>query len=218
RLSTLGMLAASVAHEINNPAAFILLGLNTLERRIVELQESAPETDDPAVEPVRSTIAELRDSMNRIVRIVRDLRVFANPAREQASGAVTDVNEVVESAISLTRGRISERASLVKSLADVPPVLIDSGRLVQVVVNLIVNAVQALPRTSTENPSIEVSTRDAPEGVEIEVSDNGVGIPRENLPRIWAPFFTTKGIELGSGLGLSISREIVERAGGSIGV
>ena len=215
RLSTLGMLAAGVAHEINNPAAFILLGLNTLERR---LSEPVPGVEGSSGDGLRSTITELRDSMNRIVGIVRDLRVFASPPREQTYGAVTDVEEAVASAISLTRSRISERAKLVEALADVPPVLIDSGRLVQVLVNLLINAVQALPRNSPDRPVIWLATRNCVDGVEIEVCDNGVGIPKENLARIWAPFFTTKSDDLGSGLGLSISREIVERAGGSIRV
>lgn len=215
RLSTLGVLAAGVAHEINNPAAFILLGLNTLERCLGDLQRRI---DDSSTDRMQSMIAELRDSTNRIVRIVHDLRVFASPAREPTYGAATDVNEAILSALSLTRSRISERAKLVEDFAEVPPVQLEDGRLVQVIVNLVVNAMQSLPRHSIDHPTIHLSTRLAGEQVEIEVSDNGVGIARENLPRIWAPFFTTKSADLGSGLGLSISREIVERAGGSIRV
>jgi signal transduction histidine kinase/CheY-like chemotaxis protein len=215
RLSTLGVLAAGVAHEINNPAAFILLGLSTLERCLSELQRRI---DDSSTNRMHSMIAELRDSTNRIVRIVHDLRVFASPAREPTFGAATDVNEAILSALSLTRSRISERAKLIEDFAEVPPVQLEDGRLVQVIVNLVINAMQALPRHSIDRPTIHLATRLAGERVEIEVSDNGVGIPKENLPRIWAPFFTTKCADLGSGLGLSISREIVERAGGSIRV
>jgi PAS domain S-box-containing protein len=214
RLSTLGMLAASVAHEINNPAAFILLGLTTLERMLGGRAYSA---GDVSVQPVCAILEELRDSMDRIVRIARDLRLYASPARE-GSLSVTEVDEVVESAVSLTRGRIFERAKLVKDISAVPPVLLDNGRLVQVIVNLLLNATQALTKDSVTDPVITIATRETAGRVQIEVSDTGVGIPQENLSRIWAPFFTTKSADLGSGLGLSISREIVERAGGTISV
>jgi CheY-like chemotaxis protein/anti-sigma regulatory factor (Ser/Thr protein kinase) len=149
---------------------------------------------------------------------VRDLRVFAGPPLEEGSRAVSEVDEVIESAITLTRGRITERARLVKELSEVPPVLLDNGRLVQVIVNLLVNATQAVPKESISDPTVTISTRAADGRVEIAVSDNGIGIPKQNLQRIWAPFFTTKSADLGSGLGLSISREIIERAGGSIRV
>jgi CheY-like chemotaxis protein len=156
--------------------------------------------------------------MNRIVRIARDLRIFASPHREQVPGAVTDVQEVVESAISLTRGRIFERAKLVTELAGVPPVMLDNRRLVQVIVNLLVHATQSVPTRSEVAPTVKIATRAVSGQVEIEVSDNGAGIPRENLARIWTPFFTTKDADIGSGLGLSISREIIEGAGGTIRV
>lgn len=215
RLSSLGMLAASVAHEINNPAAFILLGLGTLERMVRTLE---PPAGEEAADGMRDLLGELRDSINRIVRIARDLRVFASPSRGPVKSAITDVNEVVESALSLTRGKVLEHATLVKELEDVPPVLIDGGRLGQVVVNVIVNATQALQKSPKRPATISVTTRSDGQMVEIAIADTGIGIPKENQQRIWAPFFTTKPSEMGTGLGLSISREIVERAGGSIRV
>ena len=108
RLSVLGLLAASVAHEINNPASFILLGLKTMEKVFNRLDESAPSTRS-----ARDLLQELHDSTNRIVRIARDLRLFASPSRQAPeSAALIDVNEVVESAVSLARGRVMERATL----------------------------------------------------------------------------------------------------------
>jgi PAS domain S-box-containing protein len=214
RLSSLGMLAASVAHEINNPAAFILLGLGTLEKMLNALVPAGEE----GIAAVGELLRELRDSINRIVRIARDLRVFASPSRGQLQGAITDVNEVVESALSLTRGKLVEHARLEKELTDVPPVFVDAGRLGQVIVNLLLNATQALPKTPSRTATIRVATRVGGGNVEIEVTDSGVGIPEDNLHRIWAPFFTTKASDMGTGLGLSISREIVERAGGTIRV
>jgi PAS domain S-box-containing protein len=213
RLSSLGLLAASVAHEINNPASFILLGLGNLERLLGGLE--APEDAD-RVASARALLVEVRDSLHRIVRIVRDLRVFASPSRGDVT-RVADVNEVVESALSLARGRIMERADLVTELGDVPPVKIDGGRLGQVIVNLLVNATQAIPKDGSY-AKVTVTTRCVGDCVEILVSDTGTGIPKEILPRIWAPFFTTKSVDVGTGLGLSISREIIERAGGEIRV
>jgi PAS domain S-box-containing protein len=221
RLSTLGMLAAGVAHEINNPAAHILIGLD-LHDRLLSGRGVAME---PAVaEAAHETIRELRESIRRIVDIARDLRLFASaPALGAGRRTIVDVNRTVESALSLTRGQILERAEIDPHLDEVPPVLMDDGRLGQVIVNLLVNAAQAIPRDhgSMEAPRpavITVATRSDGVEVEIEVSDTGTGIPRENMARIWQPFFTTKGPAMGTGLGLSISREIVERAGGTIAV
>ncbi len=214
RLATLGTLAAGVAHEINNPAAFILLGLDMLDR----LLKGAGITMEPtAAQGAAELLHELRDSIRRIVDIARDLRLFASPpAADNGRRSVIDVNRTVESALSLTRGQIIERAQLCRHLDEVPPVLMEDGRLAQVVVNLLVNAAQAIPKAYGREQSITVSTRSDGRTVEIEVRDTGVGIPKEILSRIWQPFFTTKSADLGTGLGLSISREIVEKAGGRI--
>ncbi|WP_437738848.1 hybrid sensor histidine kinase/response regulator [Sorangium sp. So ce1335] len=218
RLSTLGTLAAGVAHEINNPAAFILLGLDMLDRL---LRGPNVRMEGAAASSASELLQELRDSIKRIVDIVRDLKLFASPPQPEGSRrTLTDANRTVESALSLTRGQIIERAQIVKNLSEVPPVLMEDGRLGQVIVNLLVNAAQAIPKPSSKlearDQTVTVETRSDGETVEIVVSDTGAGIAEENLPRIWAPFFTTKGPEVGTGLGLSISREIIERAGGTI--
>jgi PAS domain S-box-containing protein len=214
RLSTLGTLAAGVAHEINNPAAFILLGIDLLARQLGAAGSGVPAAVAASAE---DTLRELRASIRRIVDIARDLRLFASaPAVDPGRRALVDVRGAVESALSLTRGQILERAELEQHLDEVPPVLMDEGRLGQVMVNLLVNAAQAIPAAQAGDRRIVVATRSDGPTVEIEVRDTGVGIPAENLARIWEPFFTTKGPDAGTGLGLSISREIVERAGGTI--
>ncbi|WP_437292347.1 hybrid sensor histidine kinase/response regulator [Sorangium sp. So ce406] len=218
RLSTLGTLAAGVAHEINNPAAFILLGLDMLDRL---LRGPNVRMEGAAASSASELLQELRDSIKRIVDIVRDLKLFASPPQPEGSRrTLTDANRTVESALSLTRGQIIERAQIVKNLSEVPPVLMEDGRLGQVIVNLLVNAAQAIPKPSSKlearEQTVTVETRSDGQTVEIVVTDTGAGIAEENLPRIWAPFFTTKGPEVGTGLGLSISREIIERAGGQI--
>ncbi len=214
RLSTLGTLAAGVAHEINNPAAFILLGLGLLERL---LEGPGVSMDDSVSASAHDTVRELRESIRRIVDIARDLRLFSSaPAPDGGRHRIVDVNRTVESALSLTRGQILERAQVEAHLEEVPPVLMDDGLLGQVVVSLLVNAVQAIPRSYAGDHRVTVATRCIGPTVEIEVRDTGVGIPEEHKGRIWQPFFTTKGSDLGTGLGLSSSREIVERAGGTI--
>jgi PAS domain S-box-containing protein len=216
RLSTLGTLAAGVAHEINNPAAFLLLGLDMLDRNLAGpgvLLEPGVRTN------ISSLVTELRESIRRIVDIARDLRLFASPPSTDAGRmAIVDVNRTVESALTLTRGQIIERAAIVQDLREVPPVLMRDGRLGQVIVNLLVNAAQAIPQTYPSDNTVSVITKSDGHTVEIEVSDTGVGINPENMGRIWAPFFTTKTSDVGTGLGLPISREIVEGAGGTIAV
>ena len=155
------------------------------------------------------TLRELRETIRRIVDIARDLRLFASPPTfDGASRTVVDINRTVKSALSLTRGQILERAQIERHLNDVPPVMMDDGRLGQVLVNLLVNAAQAIPKTYAAEHVVSVATRSDGTTVEIEVRDTGVGIAEENMPRIWQPFFTTKSPDVGTGLGLSISREI----------
>ncbi|MEZ4307937.1 MAG: ATP-binding protein [Polyangiaceae bacterium] len=225
RLSTLGTLAAGVAHEINNPAAFVLLGIDMLDRL---LQTAGKDLPDGPRSQAGTLVRELRDSIRRIVDIARDLRMFASGPGE-SRGTYIDVNRAVESALTLTRGHLIERAQIRRDLGDLPPIFMEENRLGQVLVNLLVNAAQAIPRPSALVPSpasrppasghsITVVTRHAGDDVIIEVSDTGVGISRENIARIFTPFFTTKNPDVGTGLGLSISKDIIERAGGTISV
>ena len=227
RLSTLGTLAAGVAHEINNPAAFVLLGIDMLDRL---LQTNGKDLPDGPRSQAGNLIRELRDSIRRIVDIARDLRLFASAPGDSGKHTYVDVNRAVESALTLTRGHLIERAHVRRDLGDLPPVLMEENRLGQVLVNLLVNAAQAIPKPGTapgrasgpgelppkEGHTISVRTHASGDDVVIEVSDTGVGIAPENLNRIWTPFFTTKGPDLGTGLGLSISKDIVDRAGGTI--
>jgi PAS domain S-box-containing protein len=216
RLSTLGRLAASVAHEINNPAAFLMLGLEHLGRLISEDMGAVTDAHDEASQ----LVAQMLESLQRIADIVRDLRFFAGPvqARVGEPSVATDVQRGIQSALTLTRSQLVERARLALDLEPVPAVLLEKGRLAQVMVNLLVNAAQAIPKDNGREHRITVSTRADEDGVQIEVSDTGVGIAAADLTRIWTPFFTTKELGTGTGLGLSISRDIVERAGGRIEV
>lgn len=218
RLSTLGRLAAGVAHEINNPAAFLMLGLEQLDRSLGTAARAG--FGEPERSAAHKLVLQLTESLQRIVNIVRDLRLFAGPlhARLHAPPPVGDVNRAVQSAVTLTRGQLVERARLTVDLGPVPPGLIEQGRLAQVVVNLLVNAAQAIPKNAGREHRIAVTTRAVRDEVQVEILDTGTGIAAADLERIWTPFFTTKEAGIGTGLGLSISRDLIERAGGSIEV
>lgn len=219
RLTTLGRLAASVAHEINNPAAFLMLGLEHLARSLDDPEGDDGVASEEGRREAGRLVQQLSDSLQRIAEIVRDLRLFSGPIR-QGLGSVppADVNRAVQSALTLTRNQLVDRARLMVDLEPVPPARIEQGRLAQVIVNLLVNAAQAIPAEDGREHRINVITRSRGAEIEIEVTDTGSGIAEEDRTRIWTPFFTTKEAGAGTGLGLSISRDIIERAGGRIEV
>jgi signal transduction histidine kinase len=223
RLATIGVLAAGVAHEINNPAAFMLLGLDLLGRNLFGPGVRMNANTEPIV---RQLVDDLKDAGRRIVAIARDMRTFASPsASSPGRRAMVDVNRAVESALTLARGPISERADLIIELGDdLLMVALDEGRLAQVVVNLLVNAAQAVGEARSvrgalpDGDKVRVATRAAGDAVEIVVEDTGVGLPPDLLERVFLPFFTTRESSGGSGLGLAIIKAIVDGAGGTIRV
>ena len=221
RLATVGMLAAGVAHEINNPAAFILLGLDALSRQL-----AGPRVimELPAKDIVAQLVEDLRETGRRIVDIARDMRLFASPpGAEIGRPTVVDVSRTIESALTITRAQIVEKADVELDLtSDLPPVAMDDGRLGQVLVNLLVNAAQAIgdarmTRTvPIKGDRVRIATRAEGSEVVIEVEDTGTGMSPRVMTRLFTPFFTTKGPDAGTGLGLAISKTIIERAGGTI--
>lgn len=221
RLATVGTLAAGVAHEINNPAAFMLLGLDVLSRTLLGANvRMTPETD----EQVRQLIGDLRDTGRRIVEIARDMRTFASPPpRGEGRRTLVDVSRTIESALTITRAQIVEKADIDLDLSeDLPLVAMDDGRFGQVIVNLLVNAAHAVSEArKARGPmpggdKVRIATRLEDDHVVVEVEDTGCGIKKDVLDRVFVPFFTTKMPEVGTGLGLAISRTIVESAGGTI--
>ena len=225
RVAAMGTLAASVAHEINNPLTYVLGSLSDgqsdLARAVRLLAASA--RSDPRVHEaqevlggVEALIAEARTGADRIGRIARDLHSFARPADETERPVALDA--VIQSVLQLVRKEIAVRAQLVVDLAETPSVRGNEPRLVQVVLNLLVNAWQALPEGHPERHEVAIRTRHEGERVVIEVSDSGPGIPPENRERIFDPFFTTKEAGAGTGLGLFVCRSIVQGFGGDIAV
>jgi PAS domain S-box-containing protein len=209
RLSALGTLAAGVAHEINNPLAYLSLNLEWLERKLPEAAEH-PET----MTEMMTILREARAGAQRVAAIVRQLRTFSR-AEEDAPRAV-NLQGVVESAIKMASHELRHRARIVTDLAEVPAVWGNEARIEQVILNLLLNAAQAMKDDRPGN-EVRVGLRREDEGhVAIEVSDNGEGIPPEIVGRIFDPFFTTKPAGVGTGLGLSICHSIVTGLGGRI--
>ena len=213
RLAGLGTMAAGVAHEINNPLAFMMLGLEAIER---EVARPAREQDALAL---RSTLADVRHGVERITTIVRQLRAFSRPADANAR-AVADLAAVVDSAARMAAHEIRPLGTItVRVEGDLPPVRGEPSQLEQVFLNLFLNASQALDETRGDG-RVEVIVRPVDEGtaVEVLVRDNGLGIAERDLAHVFDPFFTTKPLGLGTGLGLSICHSIVSAAGGDIDV
>nr|WP_225937001.1 hybrid sensor histidine kinase/response regulator [Myxococcus sp. RHSTA-1-4] len=211
RMASVGTLAAGVAHEINNPLAYVISNISFLRERL-----SQPELSPEQLLELREVVAEAEEGAGRVRSIVRDLRTFAR-AEEDRHGPV-DVARVVDAALRLVRNELSHRARLVCSLEPVPRVHGNELRLSQVVVNLLVNALQALPERAVEENLVRVSLRAGRGQVELEVFDNGHGMPPDVQRRIFDPFFTTRPVGEGTGLGLSIGLSLVQAMGGRIEV
>jgi signal transduction histidine kinase len=212
RLTSLGTLAAGVAHEINNPLAYVLLNLGFLAE---ELPRLLPEDGGRSREVVVA-IDHARNGAERIRDIVRGLKTFSRP--ENDTRAPLDVVQVLEASLAMISNEIRHRARLVKNYAQgVPEVVANEARLGQVFLNLLLNAVQALPEGSVETNVVGVAVREGHPGhVVVEVQDNGAGISPQVRGRIFEPFFTTKPVGIGTGLGLAICHGIVTSLGGTL--
>jgi PAS domain S-box-containing protein len=202
RMASLGVLAAGVAHEINNPLAYVVGNLSLLE----DAQLSDPVHAD--------ALRAAQEGAERVRQIVRDLKTFSRP--DDSRVAPTDVRRVLDSAVNMAKAEIRKRAELVRDEpADLPYALASEARLGQVVLNLLVNAAQAMPDQRRGN-LISLVTRAAGRQVSIEVRDNGVGISPEHRARLFDPFFTTKPAGVGTGLGLYICQQLLGGMGGTI--
>jgi PAS domain S-box-containing protein len=209
RMGTLGMLAAGVAHEINNPLAYATLNVEKLVRH---LQRVAPQDFSDTVGPA---IAAARDGLARVATIVRDLQSLSMPT--SAERWPVDVKEVIDSALNVAMHAIRGRARIVRDYADVPPLKTDPTRLGQIVLNLVFNAAQSFEKSDEAVNVLHLGVAcSGPAVVVITVADNGPGIPREHLARIFEPFYTTKS--RGMGLGLAICQTLATSLGGKLEV
>jgi signal transduction histidine kinase len=210
RLSSVRTLAAGVAHEINNPLAFVTANLEYICSEL----ERSPVPGEAGDELVRAA-AEGLVGATRMRDIVRDLRTFART--EDSAGPVV-VGEVVDLTVKLAWTEVSPRARLIRDVDETLQVHANAGRLSQVLWNLIVNAAHAIPTGDVEGNEIRISAHAKGTVARIEVRDTGAGIPLEHLPRIFDPFFTTKPVGRGTGLGLAMCHSIVQGLGGEIRV
>jgi PAS domain S-box-containing protein len=213
RLAALGTLLAGIAHEMNNPLAYVLLGL---EKAVAEIDAM----DRPAapIAEVREILGNVRQGVDRVAAIVRQLRASSRP--EGAGEGPFKLQQVLESALRMAGNEIRHRAQLVTSFHDIPEMRGDAQRLEQVFLNLLINAAQALPEgRSTNTIQVTAYAQPPPRNMAVvEIQDNGAGIAPHVLPRIFDPFFSTKPVGVGTGLGLSICHGIVTAHGGTLSV
>jgi signal transduction histidine kinase/CheY-like chemotaxis protein len=223
RMVSVGTLAAGVAHELNNPLAYVTANVTFLAEQVAHLSTLLPPDAcaDAGVADVLQQLDEAardaKDGVDRMRVIVRDLKMLSRA--DDASVGPVDLGPVLDSCVNVAWNELKHRARVVKDVHHLPAVRGSAGRLGQIFLNLLVNAAQAMPEGRPELQEIRVTARPlGADRVVIEVSDTGCGIPPENLPRIFDPFFTTKAPGVGTGLGLSIVQGIVTAMQGEIGV
>jgi PAS domain S-box-containing protein len=213
RLAAMGTVAAGVAHEINNPLAFVL---SNVEFAIEEIDDLKGQMNAELRDELLHALAAAQEGSERVRQIVSDLKNFTRSEGE--SQGLVEVNQLVESAAAMLRNEVRHHALLELSLSGNPLVQGNEAKLGQVFLNLIHNAAQAIPLGHAKKNVIRVSTVVEDEQVIVEVSDTGDGIAPENLDRIFDAFFTTKAVGVGTGLGLAICHRVVTGLGGSIEV
>ncbi|MHA3736492.1 ATP-binding protein [Pseudomonas sp. Eth.TT006] len=237
KLASLGQLAAGVAHEINNPIGFVASNLRTLDgyfQQLLEMldvyhtasQTMAPDTQaqlqqlrektevDYLREDVPALIRESQDGIGRVGQIVKDLKDFSRVDNQQ-QWQFADLQHGIDSTLNIVASELKYKADVVKEYQPMPQVECLPSQINQVVMNLVVNAAQAM---GPERGTITLRTGQQDEMAWIEVADNGCGIAQETLQKIFDPFFTTKPVGQGTGLGLSLSYGIVKKHGGQITV
>ena len=210
RMAALGTLASGIAHEINNPLTYVIANLQTLA-------EQLPASSDKAARDLSDIVAEALDGAQRIRKLVKQVQMVS-PGQHEERLTVVPLREVLQAALALTENQIKHRARLMCDLDQDLYVRGDHERIEQLFVNLLLNAAQAIPEGRASKNEIRVSVRELPgQGAAVvQVADSGAGIPLEVQERIFQPFFTTKPIGQGTGLGLSVCRGIVTALGGEI--
>ena len=238
KLASLGQLAAGVAHEINNPVGFISSNLNTLDGYFNQLQQmleayrhseeiipSQPQRDqlkalrttlelDFLKEDIPILIRESKDGIGRVVQIVKDLKNFSRVDNDQ-TWQFSNLQQGIDSTLNIVASELKYKADVVKHYMPLPDIECLASQLNQVVMNLVINAAQAM---GPERGTITISNGVEGENIWLEVADDGCGIAPQTVQKIFDPFFTTKPVGEGTGLGLSLSYGIVKKHRGSISV
>lgn len=226
KMASVGQLAAGVAHEINNPMGFIRSNLGTARGYLGRLEKIAPEIRaatslaatwkqadmDFVLEDFAALLQESISGADRVARIVADLKGFSNIDHSEEIDA--DLNENLRSVCNVAHAQVDPRAEVVMDLGDLPPLRCYAGRLNQAFLALLLNAAQAMDVRG----EIRIRSRHEGSEIRIEFADNGRGIQQDVLERIFDPFFTTREVGQGTGLGLTVSRDVVAAHGGHIEV
>lgn len=237
KMASLGQLVAGIAHELNNPISYIYANMKELENygiainRIMkilakeqdlnQLQEKLSYTlrslhkefDLNFIqEDIQSLIRESLEGSRRVKEVVQNLRNFSR--LDEAAFKTVDLHEGLESTLLLLNNEIKNRITVHKEYGDLPQIYCNAGNINQVFMNILLNAVQAIK----ENGNIWIKTHSVRNAAEIEIRDDGRGIPHKFQSKIFDPFFTTKPVGKGTGLGLSISYNIIQKHGGTIKV
>ncbi len=227
RMASVGTLAAGMAHEINNPLAYVISNVAFCAEELPRIREEFLSEESLRTRPdltelplrlqeIEDTVRDAREGAERVRLIVKDLRTFSRGDEEKV-GPV-DLHAILDSSIHMAWNEIRHRARLEKQYGDIPLIEGNEARLGQVFVNLLVNAAQAIPDGKMAQNEIRLTTLRQGDDVVVEVKDSGAGIPSEIKGRLFEPFFTTKPVGVGTGLGLSICHGIITGLGGKIDV
>jgi two-component system NtrC family sensor kinase len=217
RLAAVGKLAAGIAHEINNPLAYVRSNLSLLREHWAAIEGQVSKTDAPEYTSVllsesEEMIDESLQGVDRAVAIVRDVRGLSHAGQTERDTA--DLNVLLDGVIRMARSQLPRTTPIVKQFGELPLLECAPQELHQVFSNLVMNAGQAIGPTG----EIRIETCEEDDAIVVSVIDDGCGIPADRVGRIFEPFFTTKPVGEGTGLGLGIAREIVQRHGGGIDV
>jgi PAS domain S-box-containing protein len=215
RMASLGTLAAGIAHEINNPLAYVTGNLDVLAET---LELARRRVSEETCDELRTVVNDARDGAERVRKIVHGLRSFSR-SEEEEKRLPLSLPQVLDAALRMTANEVRHRAQLVRELGPTPLIVADEGRLTQVFINLLVNAAHAIPEGRSDDNRITVRTRTESDGrVVAEIEDTGKGMAPEVQARVFDPFFTTKDVGEGTGLGLSICHGIISALGGQIAI
>ena len=230
KLASLGELAAGVAHEINNPVGYVSSNLTTLQKYLTVYEKvlDAPQADKDEMtalkkklnyafirDDLQNLVKETQEGVGRVKAIIQDLKDYAR-TNAATHYVASDIQVGLKSTLNIARVQLKNRCDVRLELGKLPLVECAPSQIDQVFLNLIVNAAQAMPEGKMGMIDIRTDAND--QQVWVEVKDNGPGIPPDVLKKIFDPFFTTKDPGTGTGLGLSVSQNIIQQHGGTLTV
>jgi len=239
KMASLGVFIAGIAHEINNPINFISMGVDGIEKIIekvialfAQLNQLTAESKDAEIQKlidlkqklkfqrsldaVPEILENIKIGITRTIGITNGLRLYARMDTEEKS--FCDINQIVETALQLIKPQINSQIAIQLNYGTLPQIKVFPGKLSQVFVNILSNAFDSIQSIGNHHGkhSINITTSEVAGNIRIEFSDTGKGIPAEVLPKIFDPFYTTKDVGKGTGLGMSIATSIIEEHNGKI--